>query len=217
MTMTAEAQAGDSSPEETAVPGEVPALTGGEGPVAVRVFPGLAEQTAEARRWVRALAAHHGGLDPDAVELIADELFANAVLHTRSGQVGGKVTVAVTADGVVHVHDYGTTGPCPGLAGGPAANGDRREESGRGLKLVAALSGGLAHLPAAWCPVSGPDDPAAGAGGCCTCCRPGPPSLSSGPRNRNQGSPPWLPCRKETTADDDHRHIPGAGANEGQQ
>jgi serine/threonine-protein kinase RsbW len=171
--MTAEAVAGGSSPEDTAVPGEVPVLTGGAGPVAVRVFPGLAEQAAEARRWVRALAAHRGGLDPDAVELIAGELFANAVLHTRSGQVGGKVTVAVTADGVVHVHDCGTAGPCPGLAGGPAADGGWREESGRGLEIVAALSAGLAHLPAAWCPAGGPDDPE-GAGGCCTCCRPGP-------------------------------------------
>ena len=172
--MTAEALTGDSSPEETAVPGGVPVLTGGAGPVAVRVFPGLAEQTAEARRWVRALAAHLGGLDPDAVELIADELFANAVLHTRSGGEGGKVTVAVTADGVVHVHDYGTAGPCPGLGGGPPADGGRREDFGHGLEIVAALCGGLAHLPAAWCPVTGQDDPAAGASGCCTCCRPGP-------------------------------------------
>jgi anti-sigma regulatory factor (Ser/Thr protein kinase) len=188
MTMTAEAQAGDSSSEETAVPRAVPVLTDGAGPVAVRVFPGLAEQTAEARRWVRVLASHRGGLDPDVMELVADELFANAVLHTRSGGEGGKVTV-VTADGVVHVHDYGPAGPCPGLAGGPPANGDRREDFGHGLEIVAALCGGLAHLPAAWCPVTGPDDPAAGAGGCCTCCRPGPVVPVTAAQEQESGQP----------------------------
>jgi hypothetical protein len=89
------------------------------------------------------------------------------------------VTVAVTADGVVHVHDYGTTGPCPGLAAGPPPAGDPREDFGRGLKVVAALSAGLAHLPAAWCPAGGPDDPAVAAGGCCTCCRLAPQPLAA--------------------------------------
>jgi anti-sigma regulatory factor (Ser/Thr protein kinase) len=174
MTMTAEALAGGGSPEQAqAVPGTVPVLTGGAGPVAVRVFPGLPRQSAEVRRWVRALASHLGGLDLGEVELIAGELFANAVLHTRSGDDGGKVTVAVTADGVIHVHDYGTGWLCPGLAAGPPPQGDAREDFGHGLAIVAALCGGLAHLPAAWCPTGGPDDPAAQAWGCCTCCRPG--------------------------------------------
>jgi hypothetical protein len=54
MTMTAEAPAGDSSPEQTkAVPGGAPARTGGAGQMAVRVFPGLPGRAAEARRWVR--------------------------------------------------------------------------------------------------------------------------------------------------------------------
>ena len=35
-------------------------LTGGVGPVAVRVFPGLAAQVPRARRWVRALASRPG-------------------------------------------------------------------------------------------------------------------------------------------------------------
>jgi anti-sigma regulatory factor (Ser/Thr protein kinase) len=139
--------------------------------VAVRVFPGLAGQAREARRWVRALGSYRGGLDPDVAELAVAELFANAVLHTRSGDEGGKVTVAVTADGVIHVHDYGTAGPCPGLAAGPPAEGDPREDFGHGLQIVAALGTGPAHLPAAWCPAAGPDDPAVEAGGCCTCCR----------------------------------------------
>jgi len=174
MTMTAEALAGGRPEETGAVPGGVPVLAAGGGPVAVRVFPGQAGQAAQVRRWVRALASRPGGPAPGDLALIAAELFANAVLHTRSGQAGGKVTVAVTAGGVVHVHDYGTAGPCPGLAAGPAAGGDGREDFGRGLQIVAALSAGLAHLPASWCPVTGPDDPAAAEGGCCTCCRPGP-------------------------------------------
>jgi hypothetical protein len=128
--------------------------------------------------------------------LIATELFANAVLHTRSGGEGGKATVAVTADGTVHVHDYGTEMPCPGLAGGPPADGDRREESGRGLEIVAALSTGLAHLPAAWCPAAGPDDPAVGAGGCCTCCRPGPAVPGAAPQEREPGQPAVTAARE---------------------
>jgi anti-sigma regulatory factor (Ser/Thr protein kinase) len=172
--MTAEALAGGGSPEETrAVPGTVPVLTGGAGPVAVRVFPGLAGQAAEARRWVSALACRPGGLDPADTQLVVGELFANAVLHTCSGEPGGKVTVAVTCDGVIHVHDYGTAGPCSGLAVGPPPEGDAREDFGHGVAIVAALCGGLVHMPAAWCPAGGPDDPAAAAGGCCTCCRPG--------------------------------------------
>jgi hypothetical protein len=115
-----------------------------------------------------------GGADPDEAELITAELFSNAVLHTRSGGKGGKVTVAVTADGVIHVHDYGTDGPCPGLATGTPPDGDPREDFGHGLEIVAELCSGLAHLPAAWCPAGGPGDPATGAGGCCTCCRPAP-------------------------------------------
>jgi anti-sigma regulatory factor (Ser/Thr protein kinase) len=100
MTITAEAPAGGVSPEETrAVPGGVPALADGAGPAAVRVFPGEPGQAGEACRRVRALAAHLGGTDPGDLALIVTEPFANAVLHTRSGSAGGKVTVAVTADG----------------------------------------------------------------------------------------------------------------------
>jgi anti-sigma regulatory factor (Ser/Thr protein kinase) len=133
------------------------------------MFPGQPAQARGARRWVRALASAAGITDPGDAELITAELFANAVLHTRSGGAGGLVVVAVTADGVIHVHDYGTAGPCPGLSAAPAGGPG---ESGRGLEIVAALSGGLAHLPAAWCPAAGPGDPAVRAGGCCTCCRP---------------------------------------------
>src|SRR6266700_3902942 len=87
-------------------------------PVAVRVFAGRAEQSGEARRWVRALVCAAGtGLVDEAV-LAVGELFGNAVVHTRSGLRGGTVTVAVTGGGVLHVHDLGSGGgwlACAGL------------------------------------------------------------------------------------------------------
>jgi anti-sigma regulatory factor (Ser/Thr protein kinase) len=144
------------------------------GPLAVRVFPGQASQAAEARHWVRGLASPAGALACEDAALAVTELFANAVRHTRSGDAGGTVTVAVTADGVIHVHDLGTTGQpgCPVLA--TAAPGGLRllEVSGRGLPIVAALCPERESRPAAECPAAGPGDPAALAGGCCIACRP---------------------------------------------
>jgi anti-sigma regulatory factor (Ser/Thr protein kinase) len=143
-------------------------------PAAVRVFPGQADQVPHARRWVRDLALAASAGAADEAELVLAELFTNAVLHTASGTQGGTVTVAVTADGVIHVHDLGMTGtaPCPGLPG-PARPADGRlPECGRGLLIVAALSTGCVHLPAARCPVAGPGDTAAQAVGCCTRCHP---------------------------------------------
>jgi len=182
--MTAEAVAEGGSGEEDTT---VPVLTGGTGPVASRVFPGLPDQAGQARRWVRALASHLGGLDRDDMALVVAELFANAVLHTGSRGGGGKVAVAVTADGVVHVHDYGPAESCAGLAAGPETD-STRADCGRGLEIVAALCAGLVHMPAAWCLAVGPDDPASRAGGCCTCARlrpaaPGVAPLSGGGRS----------------------------------
>ena len=156
------------------------------GPVAVRVFPGRADQAAQARRWIRGLAAGAAELACADAELVVSELFANAVQHTRSGDEGGTVTVAVTADGVIHVHDLGTAGrpACPGLA--EAAPGGLRqlETSGRGLFIVAALCPERESRPAARCPAAGPGDPAVTAGGCCICCRP-----QSWPQRQDQVSP----------------------------
>ena len=144
------------------------------GPVAVRVFPGCAEEARQARRWVRVLVAVSCAPAADVAELAAGELFANAIRHTRSGVPGGKVTIAVTADGVIHVHDQGTAGglPCAGLAAGWPADGSLLADSGRGLSIVAALCAGWGCLPAARCPAAGPDDPAAQDGGCCAWCQP---------------------------------------------
>jgi anti-sigma regulatory factor (Ser/Thr protein kinase) len=148
-------------------------MTGAASPVAVRVFPGQAEQAPHARRWVRALALAANSGAADDAELVLAELFTNAVLHTASGTRGGTVTVAVTADGVIHVHDLGMTGglPCPGLTRPRPPRDGHLRESGQGLLLVAAMSTGWVHLPAARCPAAGPGDTAA-AGGCCTWCHP---------------------------------------------
>ena len=142
--------------------------------VALRVFPGRADQAAQARRWVRRLAAEAGTLACEEAELVVTELFANAVQHTRSGDEGGTVTVAVTADGVIHVHDLGTTGQpaCPELAAAAPSEPRLLEASGRGLLIVAALCPERESRPAAQCPAAGPDDPAASGGGCCIGCRP---------------------------------------------
>lgn len=132
-----------------------------EAGLAVRVFRGLLDQGREARRWVRAQVPPGGA---DETELAAGELFANAVLHTRSGGPDGTVTVIIASDGTLHVHDLGTAGPCPARDGWPPG----REGFGRGLVIAAALGTGLAHIPAATCPATAPAAP----GGCCTTWRP---------------------------------------------
>jgi hypothetical protein len=150
MTMTAKAPAEDSALAAVAE-------------LAVRVFPGLLAQGRQARRWVRAQIPP-GAPGADDTELAAGELFANAVLHTRSGGPDGTVTVIITPDGTLHVHDLGTTGPCPARDGWPRG----REGFGRGLVITAALGTGLAHIPAATCPAAAPT----ALGGCCTTWRP---------------------------------------------
>jgi hypothetical protein len=148
-------------------------------PGAVRVFPGEPGRVPEARRWAAA-ALSRAGADPDAAELLASELVSNALLHTRSGQPGGTVTVLVTPGGVLHVHDLGPAGPEP--CGGPGgwAPGAGRADFGRGLLLVAELGTGFAHGPAVACPAAWPGDPAV-VGGCCTrCVPPAPESAPAG-------------------------------------
>ena len=137
--------------------------------VAVWVAPGRAEYVAAARRWAQATAAAWG-LAGAEVGLVVSELVTNALVHTRSGWLGGTVVVAVAGgwDSVtVHVHDLGADGgqvPRPQRAA-------RDAEGGRGLAIVIAVSAEWGIIPAAWCPVQRADDPAADIGGCCTWCR----------------------------------------------
>lgn len=145
-----------------------------DAPVVALVFAGEPRSVPEARRWAAAILAQVGA-DPVTGELLASELFTNALLHTRSGQPGGTVTVIVTAGGVLHVHDHGPVGgSCDPGGWTPGAD---RADFGRGLLLAAGLAAGLVHGPAAACPVAWPGDPSAGAGGCCTRCV--PPALEA--------------------------------------
>ncbi|GAA0963063.1 ATP-binding protein [Actinocorallia libanotica] len=100
-----------------------------------RVFTGTLDQMAEVRRFVQLVADGHEAMR--SAELVACELGANAVLHTRSGQPGGwfavevrfgpdEVTVAVTDQG----SDREPT----------ARPADAEEVSGRGLWMVELLS-----------------------------------------------------------------------------
>jgi serine/threonine-protein kinase RsbW len=160
-------------------------------PTAVRVFPGQAGAAGEARRWVRSLTAVAWAAPVDDVELVAGEPFANAVLHSRSGNEGGLVTVAVTEDGVIHVHDLGAAGPAPwAMPTASLPDGRGLAEAGQGLLLVAALSGECGLMPAAQCAAAGPDDPAAEAGGCCAWSRPGggpgQPASGTSPEGRKE-------------------------------
>jgi hypothetical protein len=154
---------------------------------AVRVFPGEPGRVAEARRWAAALLAR-AGADPGIAELLASELVTNALLHSRSGRPGGTVTVAVTRAGALHVHDLG---PVAGLCAGPGGwvPGADREDFGKGLLLVAELAAGLAHGPAAACPLALPDDPAT-AGRCCTRCVPPAPEAAPAGAAPLEGPPP---------------------------
>jgi anti-sigma regulatory factor (Ser/Thr protein kinase) len=140
------------------------------------MLPGRPENVSEARRWARAVA-DAWGVDGAGVGLVVSELVTNAIRHTRSGQPGGTVVVAIAGgwDAVtVHVHDLGTVG---GRVPRPRRLEDNGlADGGRGLPVVIAVGSEWGTIPAAWCPVWGPGDPAADVGGLCTWCR-----LESGP------------------------------------
>jgi serine/threonine-protein kinase RsbW len=141
-----------------------------------RVFAGCPEQAGQVRRWVRAVAAAACPSAVDDVELAAAELVTNAIQHSRSGQLGGTVVVAVAASWhsvTIHVHDLGTgSGQVP-RPRPPAADagGAGLAEGGRGLAIVGAVSAEWGILSTSSCPARGPKDPAAAAAGCCTWCR----------------------------------------------
>ena len=125
-----------------------------------RSFPGRPDQVPQVRAFVTQVLT--GCPAAGEVVLMADELAANAVLHSRSGEPGGLFTVQVEmCDGQwvrVAVTDEGGPTP-PRLRGdghdsaGPAGhastgnwvNGDLQggeaDAGGRGLRIVAALAG----------------------------------------------------------------------------
>ncbi|WP_344458058.1 ATP-binding protein [Actinocorallia aurantiaca] len=100
-----------------------------------RVFSGTLDQLAEVRRFVRLVADGHEAVY--LAELVACELAANAVLHTRSGRPGGwfAVEAGFGPDEVrVAVSDLGS-GREP-----EARPADIEAVSGRGLWMVELMS-----------------------------------------------------------------------------
>jgi anti-sigma regulatory factor (Ser/Thr protein kinase) len=98
---------------------------------------GRADQVRVARRFARDVI---GADDPrtDTVVLLVSEMVTNSVVHSRSGQEGGTVTVTITETlgGVrVEVADDGGPGvPALRWSGGIAA------EDGMGLLLLEAMT-----------------------------------------------------------------------------
>lgn len=99
---------------------------------------GTPESARAARDLVRrALGDHHPSAD-DA-QVLVSELVSNAIAHSRSGQPGGMLTVAVEAstdsqDVLIRVSDAGAVGR-------PTLRRPRRDsERGRGLRVIAALA-----------------------------------------------------------------------------
>lgn len=109
-----------------------------------RGYPGTASQASMVRADLAAIAG--GCPAAEDVILLASELVANAIRHSRSGQPGGTFTVrASIRPGVcarVEVVDQG----------GLWTEQEPDDERGRGLAIVAAIAGegnwGIEHAPA---------------------------------------------------------------------
>jgi serine/threonine-protein kinase RsbW len=104
-----------------------------------RTFPGTPEQGTHARGLVRAVLGGHPHLDD--ILLVASELFANAVRHTRSALPGGLVVMEIRRwrRGVaVAVVDQG--GPSEPVLRPIDETADALCEYGRGLATVEAYA-----------------------------------------------------------------------------
>ncbi|SEG87451.1 Anti-sigma regulatory factor (Ser/Thr protein kinase) [Thermomonospora echinospora] len=103
--------------------------------VEVARFPSADGMVRQVRRWLRGRLAGTG-VDAGDLDLIVAEIGGNAVLHTATGAPGGClwVVVSVTRERVrLEFTDDGGAYTTPGVRGRP-------DESGRGLRLVAALA-----------------------------------------------------------------------------
>lgn len=98
-----------------------------------RAYPGTVDQP----RRVRADLAETAGACPviDALVLLASELAANAVTHSRSAHPGGAFTVRAT----LYPGDYAWVEVID--QGGAWAAGAQDDEHGRGLAVVAMIAG----------------------------------------------------------------------------
>ena len=98
-----------------------------------RAYPGTVDQPRKVRADLAMIAGRTAIID--ALELLASEVAANAVSHSRSGDPGGMFTVRAT----VYLGDYAWVEVID--QGGPWAAGEDDEEHGRGLAVVAAIAG----------------------------------------------------------------------------
>ncbi|MFD7094988.1 SpoIIE family protein phosphatase [Streptomyces xanthophaeus] len=105
----------------------------GGGPLHHRLDPGDPDAPAAARHLIRAAVAAWGAADRvDEIELAADELMTNALVHTEGG---GAVSLRLTAEGRIRIEVEDSSSALP----------QRREAgdwavSGRGLLLVDQLA-----------------------------------------------------------------------------
>jgi serine/threonine-protein kinase RsbW len=98
-----------------------------------RAYPGTADQPRQVRADLTGIA---GGCPVrDDLLLLASELAANAVLHSRSGHPGRTFTIRAT----LYPGDYAWIEVID--QGGPWTADGHDDERGRGLAVVAAIAG----------------------------------------------------------------------------
>ena len=102
-----------------------------------KTYPGLPATAGQVRRDVRAILGPCPAAVAEDLELVASELAANAIRHSRSGADGGTYTVRVS---------HQVTGKVPYVwvevldQGSPAWDGIMRPEPTHGLSVIRQLS-----------------------------------------------------------------------------
>lgn len=101
----------------------------------ITTWDGLPERLSDLRQYVRRTVGDVDGVDD--VELVASELAANAIRHSRSGSPGGSfVLQLVDFSDAWHIRVDDQGGP---NSVGPGQK-DEDDEAGRGLPVVSALA-----------------------------------------------------------------------------
>ena len=107
----------------------------------VHTFAGVPESARAARAWITGCLA--GSPAADDAALMVSELFANAVLYTTSGHVGGLVTVSIAISrgmARIHVIDQGASLEPGQAAPSTAAAAAAAPRLGAGLTIVRELA-----------------------------------------------------------------------------
>jgi len=108
-----------------------PARVSTQGRTWCRSFPASPDQAGEARRFLATVVGNHPAA-ADAITCLA-ELAANAIIHSRSARPGGAFTVRLHRS-ARHIRIEVTD------QGGPWGIPQEDPETGRGLRIVQALS-----------------------------------------------------------------------------